>query len=1326
MHKINPSPSSNYQQVIDSFHTQVMDTHAHPFSMAKRLRGIDSLPITSHRPIEQMSAEHQPRIKPINSVSEHSQGKKSLYKVKTRPFFSLDRILWLSVSFLGNAVFIQGAVRWRPEDLTIAKTNNSVAAPLIATPPLAIEKLLHAEEYEKMMQGDQPQLEDANDPYQAYAPSCKSTDGSTRLVKINKQIIRLLKKKSLLDNTKKPHKFIKADIIAAVARLLFEKADQHKVKLARIILKISGRYGGQINEPLSKSQVNKLVNTWLFESMLGETLEAFIARQTASSEYPDMLTVGSLIYWLSLDVVSADHASLAFRTESDRQTVDALWQGALEQEIPLLAYHEKHPEVKMLPLDGMRFSALYGGSLLLNDQGIDLKEIPLETAIQTGLGLWQMALEDGVALDMMRYYALPAMLYNALRGIDKTPADCYRSEVVTRSAALENYLGYLKVLNDENRDFSAKIASYKTAVGKWINRGQLADKYIDLCPPNSLKSLSGYEDPFLTPEQKLVDLKKSSKEAYLNIGIKPCDTAPNSIDDEYVKETNVVADAFSAMNEILIKRAFNSLTPTEQDFISAENTLIQGLVITNRKKMPERSSLHNYAKFISNRKKLLSDFTKFENAVAFSITLNNEMRCYVVKDEPNHGYDIIRIDFYIPDKNFEEVTYYDHDLKYENGSAAASIIKDTKTQGDMLHVYIKNKHRDKFYTGLYQSGYSLSDLQKIWDSAKHMIPFWDCGAGIYHKDAEEAVPACLMDAISLLSVSSRVLGLVGRFGSSVAIGLNEGATALAKGQTIRRTFTAAGINGIQHISLPTIHELRSVGVAVLRVMDPGFELMANIGKKALAKLFENLVRYNDDKLSQSLFRKLKLKILQNDHPKLIKPDFILPLPQTEMQIPFKKIGRNGNNDIVVAMNPDTGELFGNRYQLNDGVLSLASPAYQADAKFLKEIRVALSAEHELNQHSEANSIIVKQPIRLMNQPFNPLPGPSGINNIITNVSSFPKINKFLPATNFNDGIKSRLDRRDDIENAVKGFYNTNDIYMFKCGDDITKIPTNYYYLKNGANYFKQALINAENLVAAAREKFNLALKRGNGELKFGNHISSYLSKVLKTKNVAILKEAEKRLKYYIDNIHKHLTGTNHNVLLATCTHVSHTYVHNGNTPLGFTYTDDMHNSFVILVDNFGTAKILSSRVELTMLHEISHCYGTMDFMVAPSTSLVGDASEFREVFDDGILGRNNEVINIDDNFVDSYNAENPTHIINKAQMQELLKHDEMLKANAFMDNADFIARMISDLGSKTLANSENKIRLRKRMTDKDFNISTFNHEFALGYLKMMIKVLKTT
>ncbi|XBS71569.1 hypothetical protein ABK905_11960 [Acerihabitans sp. KWT182] len=464
--------------------------------MAKRVLKVNSSPLTSTRTIEQPGVMGLNKIKRINSTLDNSQEKRSLYKVKTHPYFSLKNILWLGISLLGNAAFIHGAVRSRLGDNTIAKTSNNVAEPLIVPQPLAMEKFLRAEEYVEMMQGDQAQLGDVNDPYQAYAPTCKSTDSGTRLEKTNKEVIRLLKKNALLDNAKKPHQFKKVDILVALAKLLSEKTDQIKTKLARIILKISGRYGGHVNEPLSESQVNKLVDTWLFENTLGETLDVYVARQTAASLYPFMLTVDSLRYWLSLDVVSADHGSLAFLSESDRQTFDALWQGALERQIPLLAYYANHPEVKILPLDDMSFSALYSGSLLLSDQGINLKKIPLKTVIQTGLGLWQMALEEGIALDMLKYFTLPAILYDAIQGKDKTPADCYHNEIITRSAAVEKYLRHVKDINDENIKFLAIIENYKKETRKWLNRGALADRYIDLCPPNSLKSLSGYKDPF--------------------------------------------------------------------------------------------------------------------------------------------------------------------------------------------------------------------------------------------------------------------------------------------------------------------------------------------------------------------------------------------------------------------------------------------------------------------------------------------------------------------------------------------------------------------------------------------------------------------------------------------------------------------------------------------------------------------------------------------------------------------------------------------------------------------------------------------------------------
>lgn len=128
-----------------------------------------------------------------------------------------------------------------------------------------------------------------------------------------------------------------------------------------------------------------------------------------------------------------------------------------------------------------------------------------------------------------------------------------------------------------------------------------------------------------------------------------------------------------------------------------------------------------------------------------------------------------------------------------------------------------------------------------------------------------------------------------------------------------------------------------------------------------------------------------------------------------------------------------------------------------------------------------------------------------------------------------------------------------------------------------------------------------------------------------------------------------------------------------------------------MVDNYHAFPMLSTQLHLTTLHEASHYSGSFNFQIAPSTSLVGDASEFIETFNDGVMGVNAETIH----FIDAYRREFPHTDITEHQFRALLVRDPVLRANAFMENTDFLARMIADLGSRTPHDRDVHLRRRR-------------------------------
>ncbi|MBS0673327.1 hypothetical protein KFO60_13505, partial [Enterococcus faecalis] len=90
---------------------------------------------------------------------------------------------------------------------------------------------------------------------------------------------------------------------------------------------------------------------------------------------------------------------------------------------------------------------------------------------------------------------------------------------------------------------------------------------------------------------------------------------------------------------------------------------------------------------------------------------------------------------------------------------------DTK---QTLANQISLKHRDALYQQLYDSGNEQTTATKVWNVLKHVIPFYDCVVGISEQNAEEAVPNCLIDAVSLIPLLGQVTTFNMRFALGVA------------------------------------------------------------------------------------------------------------------------------------------------------------------------------------------------------------------------------------------------------------------------------------------------------------------------------------------------------------------------------------------------------------------------------------------------------------------------------------------------------------------------------------------------------------------------------
>ncbi|QWA11879.1 hypothetical protein GTU79_03545 [Sodalis ligni] len=103
---------------------------------------------------------------------------------------------------------------------------------------------------------------------------------------------------------------------------------------------------------------------------------------------------------------------------------------------------------------------------------------------------------------------------------------------------------------------------------------------------------------------------------------------------------------------------------------------------------------------------------------------------------------------------------------------------------------------------------------------------YDCIDGIINHNAFQAVPACLIDAVSLIPTFGQAARLSGKFGMGLARGLRVGKTALNMD-----SLASVAKTMLTEIRLPATFELASLGKSALRSLDPGFELVTGLSGK---------------------------------------------------------------------------------------------------------------------------------------------------------------------------------------------------------------------------------------------------------------------------------------------------------------------------------------------------------------------------------------------------------------------------------------------------------------------------------------------------------------
>ncbi len=1147
-----------------------------------------------------------------------------------------------------------------------------------------------------------------------------------------KRIIDFLNRNGI-ENTYSSNQSIgKEFLIADLAKYLYktDSGDETQVKrnkrLARIILANANLYGGVKGEYISPEMAQTVIKEWLFHQVFSSSLEKYISDKMISSKYPSYFTVSSLKFIFDIDEIIKDtRINITDLDPEQTHYFVYMLKDNINNEIPFIERQDGN--IQTMSLMGQDFADLYAGFKYVNNMG-RLADFSLDEINEIGKGLWNIAFSEGVTIDNVGYFTFPSSIIMVEEENNHSVSgdDSFNSKI----ASVNKYVQYQRNILSAQNEFIVKLEEFNKARSLWDTKGGLADKVISRCPTSELISTEPYVE--ISPKNiKRKFKEKSAKEIYLDGLRKPCFGAPENISDEYEKQTRIVSEKFNKMNKSHINMILLSEDKSEIEFISSVGAKIDFVNLSMKTNLSIQGGEVGYYD---------PNFDiKLKNSELFSVTVNNQERIYSLKREINGSepvYKFLRVDKDIYKYISNDLLDYDfgHGYKIDGNKVVASdvfnfnfipqnsIVENSNKGYEYLVNYLNDKHTELFYSSLFKKGDDKSKSQKTWDVVKHFIPFYDCVDSIEKNDVGGAIFSCSIDALSFVPVAKAAAFLGGRFGMGLARGFRLAAKPLMQGSLVGARTTL-----LRNVILPARSELNALARLSLQAVDPGFELLTKSGKFISNKLTTYL---KQETKSVKLAKKLEsFGLLKKKTADTTKKTTLARFPNSTIDVSVKKIDTFQGKDIFVQINNDTGDLFGKYYHLSkSGVLDSG-------------------VNNVLYQKRKLTKINNEKDIQNMDQ----YPISMQSNNDGDYIVNIPEVitmqTKFLPPTHITPphltlGKKARVDileqphlmhqhtyKSDAIIQSVKNNYGRSNIFLCRFNQNIDEVPNEFMNLRENIESYKSSVSLAKKQVTELDRMFDRTMmKNDHGVINYpqNSKIRKYVSDVLdldKIKNVdvrkAIEREAIEKLMFHTKKIKEYLDCEINNIYFASSHTISNPYVINEKGVMAFVHRDDVFRRIIIMVDNFNVQGGISTQMHLTTLHEASHFSGSLDFHVAPSMSHEGDASEFAESFVNGVYGKQNEHISIDYKFFDAYRQQYPNIPIDENQFREILKRDPMLYANAFMENADFLARMISDLGSGTPFNVELVTRVSREVTPPTFDM-------RLPLYKLAIKNMRAT
>ncbi|WP_206857352.1 QWxxN domain [Candidatus Enterococcus mangumiae] len=768
-----------------------------------------------------------------------------------------------------------------------------------------------------------------------------------RSAKVMKQVEAFFREKGLLVG-----EVTKEDVLSAMGKWFIESGERTSVMpekiqaVASVILKELKLYGGAPEEVLSDASAEKTVMKWAFENVLGSSIEAYIAKNIVDVPDPSAFTLGHLRRLFTFEELKKT-GRINFSSQQDsKASIDAernlkrLWATLSNRALPHYLLKSSNLPDNLLISDYSSLTQLTGASLLA-DLGFSKKFNQTETRLLGEFFLETLSLKGVHHFEELSFLLTPALVTVAQLEPDKMRAALVNDNYI--EVALTTFISYSQrgyfqlmktqaILND-------LTATYQQAVIDWRRKLALVDEVLAECNRLGIR------------------VSMAAGQVYL-AGGNPCpgQWTPPDLERWYTRLTKDVAESYHLLNQFLIQLSIQSIPQQELAFLFSPNSHIYAASAQFKSEVRQYDppkNMRSVPPFLLYKQEELLDTKLNLNQTDLFVAKNgNEERWYALKRLDEGGYKFYRVDqdpfLYLIYGLMDRKDLWDGQFR-KNGDKIRIGKKDYTftTQVHMDKEYshgegnttlanqISLEHKDVLYRQLYASGNEQTVATKVWDVLKHVIPFYDCVVGVSAHNAEEAVPNCLLDAVSLIPV----LGQVTSFSMRFALGVAKSVVKSGLSTTLK--------TGTRF--LPTLPELRGLFATAIRTFDPGVEMIIGGGQFILKRL---VALKNEEFVSKELKAVLtKLDLLKKQQPDVTQNFVTARLSKDGPEVRVKRM----QNNLYLKVNDlKNGDVSGKYFTLRGEQLR----EFEGPATFTPRQKVVIQ---RLSRSLDVDQIFVEEP-----------------------------------------------------------------------------------------------------------------------------------------------------------------------------------------------------------------------------------------------------------------------------------------------------------------------------------------------------------------------------